>query len=116
MNKHRTHFSMEIDVVFENEDNAKAFFIDGDWKNLFWSISDLRDLAMSIASAFHYAESRWDKNIKKHIKSIKGYGLFIRQQDGSYKTDDFTAEEGGGHICIAYEKVLDVVITETLDK
>lgn len=105
--KMRVELKAEIDVVFSEPEKAVAVFIDGDWKDAFWPIDDIEDLATNIARAFHHERDqfKYDDKINKgwNIRYPEGFGTFVQQGDDTYVMED----ESTGKIIVSYEMELD---------
>ena len=103
----RVELKAEIDVSFSDPEKAKAVFIDGDWKDYFWVIDDLENLATDLANAFHNEPQHWKYDHEKqkgwYQKSPEGFGTFIQQDNGSFVMEDETT----GKITISYEMELE---------
>ena len=100
----RCTFEMEIDVQFENPEASEAYFIRGDWKETFYDLDDLEQVAEHLADGFHHESDSWDTEAKAHYRMVEGFGYFYDQKDGTYKTDEKTAGWiGGAYISIRYE-------------
>ena len=93
MTKYRTDFEMQIDVEFVEPEKAKAFFIDGDWKESFWSFDDLDEVAESISRLFFYEVEHWNREQKAFVRFLEGYGYFVRQGDVYISSKEY-AEAG----------------------
>lgn len=70
----RITLTTEIDIQFSDEEKAKAYFIDGDWKEYFFTYSDMRDLCEHIAYSFHM-QGGWREAY------VEGFGTFIREDE-----------------------------------
>ena len=105
MSKYNVSMEAEINVSFSNPEKAKSFFVDGQWHEHFWKITDLEDLAKNIAQAFHQTPEFFDKNVGAIARSPEGFGRFVKQQGGKYlaKWDEF------GEILVTYESELEAV-------
>jgi len=104
--KLRTSFEMEIDVEFSEPEKAKAFFIDGDWKNYFFTFSDLQDFTAALAFSFHAESDRWDKARKTWTRSPEGYGTFAQTDSDTWVNID-DANDDIGKIVISYSMDLE---------
>jgi hypothetical protein len=82
----------EMKVEFTEPEKAKAFFIDGDWKNSFYTFKNLEDLAESLMLNTkdkllfreHWHE---DKEIKSGAK-VEGFPVFYSQVGGKLATEE----------------------------
>lgn len=83
---YRTEFEMQIDVVFEHPDRAEDFFVKGDWKNTFYTLDSLEEVAEFLANAFNRSPEVWNPDYKSFTRFVEGFGQFVRQNDGSFKT------------------------------
>ena len=112
--KIRCTFAMEIDVDFENPEAAIKYFIDGEWKTVFYKLDDLNGVAECLSRSFHQEDDSWDGKNCCFYRSMEGFGRFIRQDSpntDTFKSDDATAKEIGSHIIIKYEQELDHDVT-----
>ena len=69
---HRIEISTEIDIQFSDESKAEAFFIEGDWKETFFTFNDLEDVSRHIAYGFQQAVGGW---MVSNV-DIEGFGRF----------------------------------------
>lgn len=107
MKAFRTPFEMEVDVTFEEPEKAENYFIKGgDWKSYFWTVANLAELSAHISYAFHFEGEQWNKELKSFTKFVEGFGRFVKNDDGTWRTTDQAANDGGGHICIKYSTEL----------
>jgi len=107
MKKFRNEFILEIDVAFEDEEKAHAFFIDSDWKESFWDLGDLEGVSEHLSYAFHQYSEEWDTDEKAWGKNLEGFGYFIyRNSDGLWVSKSENDEEFGS-IKIRYENELE---------
>lgn len=101
-------FEMQIHVSFGDEEAAKAYFIDGDWRNSFWDICDLDELAEILAYHFHMQPEYWDSERVAICRSPEGFGLYVQQADGRYVLCEEGQKEIGTTITVKYASVLAV--------
>ena len=106
MSKIRCSFEMEIDINFQDTDKAKSYYIDGDWKESFYSLADLEEVAEQLSYSFYVEDEKWDKILKAVIKFVEGFGTFVKKDNEWHLTEEF-ASDGGG-IIICYETSLTV--------
>lgn len=107
MSKFRTSFEMEIDVTFHDPDKAKAYFIDGDWKESFWTLECLGEVAKKLAHHFHGEPLYFDPKEKRVARMVEGFGRFIDTKiESIFELEPEAAELSGG-ITIAYEMPLE---------
>lgn len=80
--KFSAEIKADVEVIFADPDKAKATFIDGDWREAFWDIDGMEDLARDLAFAVHSQPERWtyDEEQKKGYwqKSPEGFGEYIK--------------------------------------
>ncbi len=75
MAKRRTSFEMEIDVNFLNQERSFKHFIEGDWKESFFTFDDLDEVAKHLAYCFHIESSKMKKmKIKKTHRENYSHG------------------------------------------
>lgn len=86
MGTFRSTLQVEVDVNFHDEEKAKEFFIDGDWKKYFFEFLDLRDAAEHLSFVFQKTDSAWSEEKQTRYKNIKGFGNYY------FNTDDRTWE------------------------
>lgn len=91
MKKFKGEISTEVEVTFESPEKASATFIHSEWKDCFWEIDDLKDLASNIANALYHTPSSFKLNEKldKHCYhcSPEGFGDWV-QIDGIWVLED----------------------------
>jgi len=75
----------ELQIKFSEPLLAKAYFIDGEWRETFWDIDNMHQLAKNIANAVQDYPAYYDKGYESFVKSPEGFGVYVRQTDGSYK-------------------------------
>lgn len=79
----KTSFKAEIKtewiITFHDPEKAKAFFIDGDWKDYFFTFNGLKDLSEHLAFAFHNDPERWSKEQSADYRSPEGFGDYYKQ-------------------------------------
>ncbi len=114
MSKIRTSFEMEIDIDFLDEKSSFKHFIEGDWKESFYTFEDLNEVAEHISHNFHIANSELKKVNDEYrwVKFIEGFGEFVEQDNGAFKlTEELN---GGGDITVNYEMELEPMGTFAL--
>lgn len=104
--KIRSNFEMDIDVEFSEPEKAKAFFIDGDWKNHFFTFGDLQEFTAALAFSFHATPDQWDRERKTWTRSPEGYGTFVKDDSEKWVNIE-EAYEDIGRIVITYESELE---------
>ncbi|WP_341496395.1 hypothetical protein WAX88_16220 [Photobacterium damselae subsp. damselae] len=111
--KIRSTFEMEIDVDFKDPEKAKAYFIESeDWKNAFYSLEDLKELAAHLALNFHIQIEGWSAQKLTSSKFVEGFGEFVAFNDGTWRlTDEWTGDSG--EIFIEYESNLEDTYSQT---
>lgn len=114
--KFKNTIQCEIEVDIKDREKAKAFFIDGDWSEIFYEISDLDELASILGFAFHNAEERLGQGL---FKSIEGFGDYIYSYEKKeWHLTDRLLEEGEdlpcGNIVIKYISELESIETEEI--
>lgn len=106
MDKYNVEFNMEINVSFEDEDEAENYFCFGDWKNTFWDLDDVEDLARSIAENFHGTPDSWNRKLSVFTRFVEGFGEFVQIESGKWQlSDEFI--QYGGQIFVEYEMELE---------
>lgn len=114
--KFKNTIQCEIEIDFKDKAKAKAFFIDGDWSETFYEISDLDELASILGFAFHNAEERLRQGL---VKSIEGFGDYIYSYEKKeWRLNDRQLSEGEelpcGDIVIKYTSELQCIETEEI--
>jgi hypothetical protein len=106
----RTELKCEIDIEFIDPEKSEAYFIGSDWENVFYSFHDLQGLAEHLLFDFHHEGDSYNTTHCAMVRSIEGFGIYVKQKDKSYQLTDEVAEEIG-QIIIRYEQELDVELT-----
>ena len=106
MKKYDVDLSAKYSVEFPDEKLVKSYFIDGDWKNTFYTFSDLSDLAEHVTMNFHHEDSKFDHDKKLFYKFIEGfYPFYSKNNIGDWVSTD---EESGAVIIISEVDELDI--------
>ena len=84
MTRYNVTLEAEVSVSLSDPEKAKAYFIDGTWKDYFWKINDIDELHKTIAHAFYIESSQYDKELNVMVRSVEGFGTFVRQDDRSH--------------------------------
>ncbi len=93
----------EVSVLFSDAQKAKAYFIDGNWKNIFWELSDMEELASNIAHSVFDTPGFYDRSKDVVVRNVEGYGAYVREAKNT-----FVAKwEGFG--------IITVIITDELE-
>ncbi|MDP2566481.1 hypothetical protein [Pseudoalteromonas marina] len=114
--KFKNTIQCEIEIDFKDKAKAKAFFIDGDWSDVFYEIDDLEELAGILASLFNNAPERLGKGL---YRSIEGFGDYIYSYEKKeWNLSDRQLPEGEelpcGDIVIKYASELQCIETEEI--
>lgn len=108
---------MQVHIDFDDISKSDSFFIEGDWKESFWKVDELRDLAEIIAYAFSTDSPHYMSKYGKFGVFLEGFGDFFREdysRPEKYRLDDESAELCGGiTITVSYE--LEVVSVSHVD-
>ncbi|MDA9557766.1 hypothetical protein N9R79_09795 [Vibrio sp.] len=107
--KFRSLIKCEIDVNFVDQEKAKAFFIDGDWKDIYYEFLDLEEAARHLAFAFHNAPEKLSEG--GLFRDVDGFGEYFYSRDNKEwrLTDKYVPNGVGmpcGEIIISYESEL----------
>lgn len=109
--KFEVELMAEFSVEFADPEKSHAYFVEGDWKKCFWSVSDLEELAGQIAIFFHHASA----GCFSSKVYLEGFGDFISNgTDQWISTTDATAEYG--QIIVHKTGDLDVLCCNELDE
>lgn len=93
-------FEMQYRVEVENPDAIQAYFIEGDWKDLFWEIEDLEDFVRSLTLSFDRHPEYWDRERGGSTRMVEGFGEFNQKVGEPYRLVPEAAEELGTQITI----------------
>lgn len=93
-------------VKFPDAEKTISYFIDGKWKETFYTFSDLSELASHLIMGFHHESPAHDFINKQNYKFIEGFNHFNYDE----KTDTWisTDEVSGIVIIISLEEELDI--------
>lgn len=73
----------EMSVVFHHPEKTESYFIDGDWKNYFYSLDDLDELAETIALGARCSGVNLHKDSEtsnyEWVIDIEGFPLFYKK-------------------------------------
>ena len=107
--KYEVNLSSEYTVTFPDEQRIIDYYIDGDWKETFYTFSDIEDLIRNLMYIFVRTdlESQTGKEGEHYLcKDIEGFPTFIRDKDNR---DLFvSSHEECGTIIVEREDELDV--------
>lgn len=96
MKKFKGELTAEVQIIFAEPEKAKAEFIDGDWRNVFWDIDSMEELTKNIAFAVHSAPERWiyDEEIGQgnYEKNPEGFGDYIKTEQGWVMDNEHTGK------------------------
>ena len=73
--KIKVGFEMNARVEFKDPEKAKEYFIDGRWKDVFYKLDDLNELAKNLAYDIYQSEAVWRDGIAKFVE---GFGHFLK--------------------------------------
>lgn len=91
----------DIRVILHDPEKTEDYFIDGDWKNYFFTFSDLDDLIEHLAYAARYMGTEWKHNPEKSaydtVIDIEGFPYFHMSSDkrNSYVAENIIDETNG---------------------
>lgn len=123
----RKRFDCELScnyiISFLEPERAQAYYIDGDWKENFYEVDDLEDLAEHISlGLFNEPDNLFERDPKDPSKFrrgfsrfVEGFGRFVR--DGSpnkYELDEEFSQYGGG-IVVTTEDLRNQWTTEVVE-
>lgn len=77
MSDYRVTLEAKLLVKFTNPETAEKIFIDGDWKETFYTLYDLEDLVRHLSYAFMRTPDEWNSELKLFVKFIEGFDLFV---------------------------------------
>ncbi|MBL0523181.1 hypothetical protein JD523_20195 [Aeromonas enteropelogenes] len=81
----------QISVEFADPDKSHAYFVDGDWKETFWDVDDLDDLARDIGHNFMNATAG---GMTRKVY-LEGFGDLISNGNGQWISCQEATEEYG---------------------
>ena len=74
----------EVKVTFSDPAKAKAVFIDGDWKGVFWPIEDMEELTKDLVHTIHQQPElnvfNEETNESQRQKQTEGFGTYIKNE------------------------------------
>lgn len=106
MKKYVVDLSAKYKVTFPDEQKVIDYFIEGDWKNTFYTFGDLDDLCEHLIMAFFHEDSRFNHELKSFYKFIEGFYPFYSDSNTGLWTS--TDEESGAIIQVEEEEELDI--------
>lgn len=110
MSKFKVQYEMEIVVKFHDEEKAMYYF-EGDFKECFWSVSDLEEGAESISNQFIHERNSFAKEI-----FLEGFGSFSRLKDKQDVWENCKeSQDTIGKITIELESDLEAMYTTEED-
>lgn len=110
MSKFKVNYEMEISVKFHDKVKAMNYF-QGDFKDYFWSISDMEEAAESVANQFIHERNSYAKEI-----FLEGFGEFSRVRDKRDVWENCKeSQDTLGKITIELENDLEAIYTTEED-
>jgi len=104
MRKYDVDLTAKYHVTFPDEQKVIDYFINGDWKNSFYTFSDLKELAESITMGFYHEDSKFDHDKGEFYKWLEGYPLFYSETNAGV----WTSKEDGVVIQVEEIDELDI--------
>lgn len=106
MKKFNCTLEAKVDVAFSSPEKAEAFFIESDWKESFFQLDTLDEVAEHLSYAFFVVHREWSTKYKCFYKFVEGFGDFFLQKNGTYKGGASDGE--AGEIIIETDEDLEV--------
>lgn len=93
MKKFKSTLETEIEIIFTDPESAEKCFCGKDWRNIFWDLDDLQEVAEHLSESFQNTPDEWSNKDMKIAKFIEGFGTFI--EENGYYTNTPESQEGG---------------------
>lgn len=108
MSKYDVEFKENYIVTLSDPDAIKAYFVDGDWRKVFWELDDLEEVITALANSFQVADRHWGEGGTR-VRQLEGFGVYTKSREGrAFHLDAETAKEIGSAITITIEDELEV--------
>ncbi len=114
MKKYVIDLSAKYHVTFPDEQKAIDYFIDGDWKNTFYTFSDLGELSEHIVFGFFREDSKFDHEKNLFYKFFEGFYPFYSGINLGIWTS--TDEENGTIVQIEELEELDIEYCQEVEE
>lgn len=102
MSSFNVDFEMQLQVTLHNPDAAKDYFIDGDWKESFYTLDDIEDLVRLLANAFQCEADCYSPEHRGFVRNVEGFGVYVRSAGAdTYELDDECQREIGTNISVS---------------
>jgi hypothetical protein len=115
--KYEVDLSSRYNVTFPDEEKIISYYIEGDWKETFYTFSDIEDMIRSIIYSFVRTDTEHKKDSDNEYyscKVIEGYPEFVRDEDN--RDLYVSAWEDCGTIILEREDELDVDFVTEMEK
>jgi hypothetical protein len=114
MKTYEADFEMQIQVEIENPEAVTAYFIDGNWREVFWDIDDLEDFVSSFAHAFQATPEYLRDGL--FLKEVEGFGIYSRKPgEKGYQLSADGVLEIGSAIGVTVDDLEVAFVTERTD-
>lgn len=108
MRRYDVDFEMQYRVEIENPEAIEAYFIHGDWKEIFWPLDDLEDFVRSLTLSFDRHSEYWDSERSGFSRSVEGFGTFNRAAgEDTYRLVPEAVKEIGSQLTVRVEDELE---------
>lgn len=95
--KFKATLECEIEVDFSDKEKAQAYFIDGDWKEYFYTFDGLDEFTRHLVYAFNESEEMLRGG---RIKFVEGIGEFIHDRSkNEWRLTHKNLQEGESFLC-----------------
>ena len=99
--KIRTELTAEIDVEFVDTQKVEEF-LHGPFKESFFEMDDLKELAQHLAFDFDGTPGRWNSEKGRIEKFVEGFGSFCEGDHHKWRLVDDADLSGTGEILVSY--------------
>lgn len=81
MQKFKTTIEKEVQVTFQDPGKARAFFIESNWRETFYSLDTMEEVTDCLIGSFINTDFWWSAQHKNFIKEVEGFPTFIRDNE-----------------------------------
>lgn len=111
--KFKADLTTEVNIEFPDPKRIEAYYIDGDWKETFYTYTDLEDMVEDLSLTLFLAGT-YVQEINgeyKAVKDVEGFPYFVKTEDNGTTVWVSSAEE-----CGEIRATMEDLVVEYVDK